>query len=59
MPKKEQLIKKLLYENYPKIMNQKNEFYIHGNLINKNKNLKDNNIMNNDIITFEIYKNND
>ena len=40
-------------------MNQKNEFYIHGNLINRNKNLKDNNIMNNDIITFEIYKNND
>ena len=41
-------------------MNQKNEFYIHRNLMNKNKNLKfNNNIMNNDIITFDIYKNND
>ena len=49
-------VESLLYEQYPEIINQRNEFYVHGNLIAKNKDLRHNNIFNNDII---ILKNSD
>ena len=44
----------LLYEKYPEINNIYNKFYVNGKLVNKNKSLQDNNIINNEIIKFNI-----
>ena len=44
----------LLYEKYPEINNIYNKFYVNGKLVNKNKSLQDNNIINNEIIKFKI-----
>ena len=44
-------IEELLYDKYPNYKNINNYFILKGNQINKDKNLFDNNIKDNDIIT--------
>ena len=46
-------IKELFYSKYPEYKNNNNRFYLKGKLIDKNKNLENNNINDNDIIMLE------
>ena len=47
-------IESLLYKKYPKYIESENYFLVHGSKINRHKNLKENKINNNDVITLEI-----
>ena len=44
-----------LYEDYKEYYNTENYFTVNGNKINKNKNLDENNIHNNDVIVLNIH----
>ena len=46
-------IEELLYNEYPQYKNDDNYFFLNGNRIDNNKNLKKNNIKNNDIILLQ------
>ena len=52
-------IENKLYEKYPQYKNIVNKFLCNGNIIKNNKNLKENNIKDNEIITVYINKTND
>lgn len=47
------IIEELFYSKYPEYKNNNNSFYLKGKLIDKNKNLENNNINDNDIIMLE------
>ena len=47
-------IKSLLYDKYPEYKITNNYFILNGNKIDENKNLKENNIKNSDIIMLKI-----
>ena len=44
----------ILYEKYPKYVDSENFFLVNGNRMNKHRNLQENKINNNDVITLEI-----
>ena len=48
-------IENRLYEDYKEYYNTENNFTVNGNKINKNKNLDENNIHNNDVIVLNIH----
>ena len=47
-------IEEKLYKEYPDCANSENYFMVNGNIINRFKSLKDNNIHNSDIILLKI-----
>ena len=49
-------IEKKFYDKYPEYKNIQSEFIINGNKVDRFKNIDDNKIKNNDIITFKPFK---
>ena len=50
------IIKKKFYDKYPEYNNTKMDFIVNGNKIDIFKNLDDNKIKDNDIISFKLFK---